>query len=148
MIIVGFIFFFSDNGKKLDSGDNLSGFVVGNNSIYVTDQIPGDSIIVSTVRFQKAGFVVVHEDMSGESGDILGVSILLSAGETRDLPPIMLSRELRDGQTVYAMLHTDDGDGKFNVVADNPVLDAMGGVPVMTIVTVSKDAAEPGIINP
>lgn len=146
--ILGLAFFFGSNDKKPGSSDDSSGFVVGNNSIYVSEQMPGGNITVSVVRLKKAGFVVIHEDISDEPGDILGISSLLSAGETRNLPPITLSRELLDGQTAYAMLHFDNGDGRFDAAADEPALDMVGGTPVMMAVTISEDATEPGIINP
>ena len=79
---------------------------------------------------------------------ILGVSGLLPSGETKNTPPIALSGATKDGETLYAMLHLDDGDGAFDAAKDKPAQDKVGGEPVMMIITVSQDTTEPGAINP
>jgi hypothetical protein len=129
------------------AGDS-SGLIIGENAIYVAAQPPGHSVSVSMVRLKRPGFVVIHEDRAGAPGKILGVSSLLPAGDTENLQPITLSRVTRDGETIYAMLHFDDGDGKFDVANDKAVLDSVGGEPMLMVVTVSNEAAEPGITNP
>ena len=127
-------------------GDS-SGLIIGTSAIYVAEQAVGRSVLVSVVRLEKPGFVVIHENAVGVPGKILGVSALFPAGEAENLPPIMLSRTMRDGEMVYAMLHADNGDGAFDVASDKPVRDLASGEPIMMVVTVSKDVVEPGVID-
>lgn len=148
IVIAGIIFFFQDRGEKTDSGGDSAGLLIGKSAIYAAEQIPGNKVLVSIVRLEKPGFAAIHEDAAGAIDGILGVSGLLLVGETKNLPPIALSRETKDGETIYAMLHFDDGDGKFDAVKDKPALDSMDDAPIMMIVVVSKDADEPGIVNP
>lgn len=131
------------------SGENhdSSNLIVGNNAIYVAEQAPGNSILVQVVYLEKPGFVVIHEDASESPGKILGASSLLRKGETKNLPAISLSREIKDGETIYAMLHLDNGDSEFDAKNDKPALDPTSGTPVIMIVSVGKDAAEPGAVN-
>ena len=148
VFITGAVFFFRGNREKPDSISNSPGLIISNSAIYVTEQTPGTRVSVSIVRLEKPGFVVIHEDAADAPGKILGVSSLLPAGETENLPPITLSRATTDEVTIYVMLHFDNGDGQFDAADDRPVLDSVDGAPMMIIITVSKDAAEPGIVNP
>ena len=121
---------------------------MGKNAIYVAEQLPLKTVSVALVHLASPGFVVIHEDNAGAPGKILGQSDALGAGEIKNLPPIALSRSTKDGETLYVMLHFDDGDRVFDAVKDKPALDAVADEPVMMITVVSKDALEPGAINP
>lgn len=123
-----------------------SGLVIGSNAIYIAEQMPGNSVEVQVARLEKPGFVVIYKDASGVPDEILGVSNFLLEGETKNLE-ITLSRETVEGETIYAMLHFDDGDQVFNAASDLPALDASSSEPVMMIVSVSEDAMEPGEVN-
>ena len=148
-VALGAAFFFRGGSTKPSTtGGDSTGLIVGNNAIYVAEQVPSETVSVAVVRLQKPGFVAIHEDAAGAPGRILGTSGLLVAGETRNLAPIALSRMTKDGETLYAMLHLDDGDGMFDPAKDKPALDSVGGEPVMMIFTVSVDASEPGAVNP
>ncbi|MGQ0741074.1 MAG: DUF7282 domain-containing protein [Alphaproteobacteria bacterium] len=146
--VSGAAFFFRAGEDDPLAASGSSGLIVGENTIYVAEQPPGPSVSASLVRLRKRGFVVIHDDAAGRPGRILGASGLLAAGETKNLPPVTLSRATRDGETIYAMLHFDNGNGKFDVADDKAVLDPESGAPMMMIVSVSKHATEPGIINP
>ncbi len=141
------VFFFRGDSTKPVPTDDSTGFIVGRNAIYVAEQSPSRNVSVAVARLEKTGFVAIHEDNAGKPGKILGTSGILQAGETKNLTPITLSRVTADGETLYAMLHLDDGDGVFDPVKDKPALDSLGGEPVMMIFTVSMDASEPGAVN-
>ncbi len=146
-IALGTAFFFrGDSTKPTPTGDSV-GLIVGRNAIYVAEQSPSRIVSVAVVRLEKVGFVVIHEDNAGKSGKILGASGALPAGETKNLTPITISRTTVDGETLYAMIHLDDGDGTFDATKDEPAQDSLGGEPVMMIFTVSLDASEPGAVN-
>jgi len=105
VIIVSTVLFFSDGREKDSPSGDLAGLVIGANAIYVADQAPSRNLSVATVRLEKPGFVVVHEDAAGSASGILGVSDPLSAGETDNLTSIPLSRLTFDGEMLYVMLY-------------------------------------------
>lgn len=147
IIATVWIFFFA---RKIDNDedDQSSSLIISKNAIYAEDQTPGHEVFISVAYFENPGFVAIHEDLSHAPGALLGVSRILPAGEIKNLSPISLSRKTRDGETIYAMLHIDDGDGFFNAAKDKPALDAIGDEAVMMAIMVHKDAPEPGIVNP
>ena len=137
----------NDNTKSSSAGDSTH-LIVSNNAIYVAEQPPSKTVSVTFARLEKPGFLVIHEDNADKPGKILGKSYLLPGGEAKNLTPIVLSRETVDNETLYAMIHLDDGDGVFDPTEDKPVLDSASGEPVMMIFTISADATMPGAINP
>lgn len=149
VIIAGAIFLFnSGKGDEFDRAKDESGLVVSDNAIYVSEQMSGDSVSVQIARLKSSGFVVIFEDSEGKPGKILGTSNLIKAGEKENLPPIILSRPTKGEETIYAILYLDDGDGRFDTVNDKRIIDPIGKVPMMMVVTISKDADEAGVVNP
>ena len=144
---IGAAFLFLRETQEPGPDRDSAGFILGKNAIYVAEQAPSKTVSVVVVQFEKPGFVVIHEDINGTPGKILGASALLSKGETKNVLAT-LSRMTVDGETLYAMLHLDDGDRVFEPVEDHPAEDSIGGEPVTMIFTVSNDATEPGAVNP
>ncbi len=142
-IALGAVFFFRGGSTRPAPTGDSAGYFIGKTAIYVAEQSPSRTVSVAVVRLEKTGFVAIHEDNAGEPGKILGASGVLPAGETKNLTPIMLSRVTADSETLYAMLHFDDGDGAFDVAKDKPALGSLGGEPVTMIFTVSVGAIEP-----
>ena len=91
--------------------------------------------------------MVIHEDANAAPGKIFGVSGLLTSCERKDSLEIPLLRPTVEEETVYAMLHIDDGDGMFDEIRDKPIFDPITGDPMMMIVLISKDAFEPDAVN-
>ena len=157
-VFVGAVLFFRGDRKEPTPTGDTSGLIVGRNAIYVAEQAPSRTVLVAVARLEKPGFVVIHEDNAGplrrsfneasKPGKILGTSGVLPAGETKNLTPIALSRMTKDGETLYAMLHFDDGDGVFDPSKDKPAIDSISKEPVMMIFTVSTDASAPAAVNP
>ena len=127
------------------SGDSNS-LRVGTNAIYVSDQKPGNSIEVGFVALHEPGFVVIHSGANERPGEILGESVLINAGETNTISPIILTRQTQDGETLFAMLHRDDGDRVFNAVQDGPVQDEQGEI-LMTRFMIDVLSEEPGAVS-
>ena len=119
---------------------------VGSNAIYVPDQVPSSMVTVGFVLLTRPGFVVIHEDAGEKPGAILGASSLVSAGETGNGVRIIFSRETKEGEELYAMLHQDDGDGTFSIANDLPVKDERGNVIMMSF-AVDADATTPGEVS-
>jgi hypothetical protein len=55
------------------------------NSLTVSTQKAGSSIIVDEVSLQKAGFIVIHENDNGKPGKVVAQSNLVSVGTKQDL---------------------------------------------------------------
>ena len=106
------------------------------NLVLVSDYTAGKTATVARVVLEKPGYVMIHEDASGKPGAIIGTSAFLPAGESSDVV-VNLKRASNDGEVLYAMLHMDDGDGKFNATVDVPLTDSSGNVVVMNY-TVEK----------
>ena len=145
--VVAFFFFSREGGEESDSAHNPVGLVVGESAIYVAEQAPSRALSVAVVRLEEPGFVAVHEDAAGAPGGILGRSEVLPRGETQNVEPIPLSRMTQDGETLYVILHLDDGDGVFDAAKDAPALDPVSGLPVMMIVTIGAESVEPAEVK-
>ena len=145
---IGAMFLFLGNNDGSGSAEDPAGLIVRENALYVAEQPPSNTVSVAIVRLEKPGFAVVHEDVNEAPGGILGVSNLITSGETKDSLPITLSRSTLDGETIYVMLHFDNGDGVFDATKDKPVVDPIANEPMMMIVVISKDATEPDAVNP
>jgi len=121
--------------------ETLSGQGIGPNSIYVADQKPGMSMSAFQVQLESPGFVVIHKDNNGDFGSIIGSSSIVQPGTTNNIS-ISLSEPVGNGLKLYAMIHKDDGDGKFDASKDLTVKDGFGNMMHM-IFYVSDEAEEP-----
>ncbi len=124
--------------------EDTTGLVVGKNAIYVSEQKPGNRVMIEFALLAQPGFVAIHENQSGNQGKILGVSSWLPAGKNQALN-IPLSRATQDQETLFVMLHRDNGNGVFDPAADKPILE--NSDPVMMELLIDDGAAESGEIN-
>ena len=95
----------------------------GINAVTADDQ-PAGSIASLTVKVAKDAWVAIHEDTGGKPGNILGAQLFTKgthAGTVDLLRPMMAGRKY------YAILHADDGDGKFDHTKDTAITGSMGG---------------------
>lgn len=129
-----------------EPAERSSGLIIGRNVIYVADQAPSERIAVGFIVLENPGFVVIHEEREGKPGAILGVSNRIGSGETNNLPPVLLLHKARDSETLFAMLHRDDGDGVFDPAKDAPVRDTVGE-PFMMQFLIDKEASLPDAIS-
>ncbi len=95
------------------------------NRIIVSDQYPGNVVYISSVQLANSGWVEIHKDNAGTPGAIIG-----SAWFDKGVNPgkVTLTEKTVDGSTYYAMLHSDDGDKKFDSAKDLPLKDSKGNV--------------------
>ena len=105
-------------GKMNESQEDAGGMVSAD------DQAAGSTVSVS-VNASKPVWVVVHEDSEGAPGSILGAQ-LFATGSHEGVVDLLRGTEI--GQEYYVMLHSDDGDRKFDYKKDLPVKDATGAV--------------------
>ncbi|MGM0555233.1 MAG: lipoprotein [Myxococcota bacterium] len=121
-------------------------------SVTVSDQTadPANEVVVEEAVSEGAGWIVIHEQ--NEAGDAIAGVIghaALTDGINTDVT-VTLDRDVEDGETLYAMLHTDDpadGDYTFDGTAENPEdppVESNGEVVVESFV-VSTPSNEPTV---
>lgn len=138
IIIGGFLLF---GGKKSAPEETISPLILTDgNAVNAASQPAGSSVVVSLVVLKDPGYVVIHEDAKGAPGTVIGNSKLLE-GENRNIT-VELTRASRDNETLYAMLHMDDGDGVYEFPGDDgPIKSDEGNIILMKFVI--GEEAEP-----
>jgi len=112
------------------------------NSVSVPDQAGGTEIYIENVSLEAPGYVVVHRSEDGKPGAVIGASELLPKGDTANLI-ISLDEEVVEGDILFAMLHSDDGDGEFTFPGpDVPILDDEGNIVMVRFSILSEGALE------
>lgn len=107
------------------------------NRIVVSDQYPGNIVYISSVQLANGGWVEIHKDNNGTPGAYIG-----SAYFEKGISPgkINLTEKTVDGGIYYAMLHSDNGDKKFDATKDLPLKDSKGNI-IMKLFRVSTNIA-------
>ncbi len=95
------------------------------NTLTLTKFSPGSTVSVESANLSTAGFIVVHEDKDNQPGVVIGNSQLLTAGSHSSID-ISLTRPIVTDETIYVMIHTDNGDGTFNATTDRVANDNQG----------------------
>lgn len=123
-------------------------------NLTVADQTLSGSLkelLIGKAQQARAGYVAIHESSAtGSPGAVIGSSGYLAAGSMNTNLKVSLTRDLKDGEKVWAMLHTEDnGNQTYDGAAvDKPTIDAScGNSAVANIVTfplTAKVAAVPG----
>lgn len=104
-----------------------AGLIVGDYTIAVLDQPPGNSVIVSKVVAKNVSWVVIREDRDGELGNILGAQ-RVQPGEHVNIRVELLRGTVEAGK-YYAMIYSDNGDMIFDHRAgDEPRRDPLGNM--------------------
>ena len=132
------------DGNKMPggiAGPSLTGqtqISTGKNSIFVEDQKPGNTVAIQSLALGTDGWVVIHDDKGGAPGHILGAHRFNTG--TYIGQNVELLQETEGGKVYYAMLHTDDGDKKFDYRVDLPVKDETGNPLMMRFIATDKSA--------
>jgi uncharacterized surface protein with fasciclin (FAS1) repeats len=100
-------------------------------SVTVQDQaVENGTVTIQTVVSDGPGWIVIHVDDNGQPGEVIGYTAL-SDGENTDV-----SVEIDTGmatETLYAMLHTDDGEeGTYEFPDADPPAEVDGQVVVQS----------------
>jgi hypothetical protein len=114
---------------------------------------PIDQVTVARVKAEAPGFVVIREDDAGRLGAVLGHAAV-SRGTTTAVA-VTLSREVRSGERLRAVLHLDDGAvGAFEFDGENgldaPVADGTGAIvsAAFTVTFAPRVTAEDQDVSP
>lgn len=129
LIILGYTMFNGSSSTIPTTEDTSSNASMTNskdaNRVVVSDQFPGNIIYVSSAQLAQPGFVVIHKDKAGTPGDIIGYQYFdkgINPGK------ITLTTPTVESGIYYAMIHSDDGDKKFDASKDLPLKDATGSI--------------------
>lgn len=95
------------------------------NRIVMGDQFPGNVVFVSSVTLANGGWVEIHADNNGQPGAYIGSMYF---GPGLNTGKITLTKPTVEGGLYYAMLHSDDGDQKFDATKDLPMKDSKGNI--------------------
>jgi hypothetical protein len=82
------------------------------NVINVAENVSGNSARITDAKLAKPGFIVIYRVNGNSDSEILGHSALLGADSYTNLE-IKLTKSTTNNQALVAVLHEDDGDGKF-----------------------------------
>jgi len=109
--------------------------------LIVPEQAGGSEIFIENTVLQNAGFVVIHKEENGKPGEIIGASDLLQVGTKKNFL-MDIDEEVVEGDTLFAMIHTDDGDGVFDGSLDSPFIDDNGDIVLVKFIIVNAGALE------
>jgi len=128
LIIIGVIVFTKDGNsdKKLDEDPTTtSATTTSVGTIIVGDQYPGNVVYISSLDLSSPAWVVIHRDDNGKPGKVIGEKWV-----TAGIQPVRIttSEPIIDGQAYYVMIHTENGDLKFDEATDLPLKDQKGNV--------------------
>ncbi|MDP2647921.1 MAG: hypothetical protein Q8P35_01620 [Candidatus Yanofskybacteria bacterium] len=140
VVLAGAVWYTQDLGRD-DLGDSptptpganpndTSGIILeGANAVNVNDQIPGLRVVVDLAILAQPGFVAIYESDNGQTGDFIGASVLLLAGDNTD---IIINARTSNEKEYIAVLHADtDNDKKFNLQSDIELKDDNGDTIMM-----------------
>ncbi len=131
LVVVGFFAFNSFLKKNInDTTDQTQVVEELVPAIVVPKQAGGKNIFIESAVLKDGGYVVVHRNKDGQPGDVIGVSELLLPGTTDNFL-MNIDEEVKEGDSLIATIHKDNGDNVFDITLDSLVVDANGD-PVLT----------------
>jgi hypothetical protein len=141
LIIIGYNIFSGSSSSPAVTDDTTATTPANSkdvNRVVVSDQFPGNIVYISSVQLSQPGFIVIHKDNAGTPGDIIGYQYFdkgINPGK------ITLTSPTVEGGIYYAMLHSDNGDKKFDAAKDLPLKDASGNI-IMKLFRASSTVTE------
>lgn len=87
----------------------------------VEDQAPGKTVTVNSVDVTGSQWIAIYDDKDGRPGWILGAAHVREGDKTA-VVELLRPEGTVSGQTYYAAILNDDGDGEFNRLTDLPPL--------------------------
>lgn len=121
------------------------------NFLEAGNQSPGQNIFVGKAIFEKNGFVHIHESKAGQPGNVIseniplfkpkaviGHSELLAPGEHLNFNVPLISRQSKENEVLYVMLHRDNGNERFDPLP----IDGYSGIESLDIVEIDPKTTE------
>ena len=113
--------------QNVMKNSNESATVQDRGTLVVQDQPAGTQVTIKLATLDNPGFVMLLKaDMDGNPTDMIGVSNVITGTKADITIPIM--GNLKSGDTVFAMLHTDANKNSIFEWpgVDSPILDSNG----------------------
>ncbi|WP_051286261.1 DUF7282 domain-containing protein [Salinimicrobium terrae] len=121
-----------------DDDDNVDPVIPPSGSIMVDDDLmlQDGTLTINSVSMSDAGWVVIHRDNDGAPmvPEIISVPMMVEEGTTANVVIELEDGEVvQDGETLWVMLHTDDGQigvYEFNGTngLDAPIMNEAGNI--------------------
>ncbi len=105
-----------NNGINAEK-DNIDIKIIKDEYLQLKNQQNSKFVVIEQLFVDGAGYVVIHKKIDGKPAMVVGNSGLVSGG-VKNLR-IELEDKLESGETYFAMLHKDDGDGKYEFPGDD-----------------------------
>jgi hypothetical protein len=142
LVVAAFFVFNSFLKKSIDStSENTEIAKPAVLGIVVPQQAGGTNVFIESVSLNNAGYVVIHRDNGGKPGKVIGVSKLLQPGTMENFL-MDIDEEVVEGDSLFAMVHSDDGDGVFDAVLDVPTVDMEGNILLVGFSIVGEGALD------
>ena len=114
VVALGAFFLFSRNAPDLAYGSvEIPGSVL-------MATAPSSEAVDITATTMKPGFITIHESIGSAPGPIIGSSGYLDVQENKNFI-IFTSQGMNPATPYIALLHVDNGDGRFVITDDMPV---------------------------
>jgi hypothetical protein len=137
-LLGAFTFMSCDEDDMMDEPDDPTGMFMASDQM-----VNNGTITISSVTMSDKGWVVVHRDDNGAPmvPDIISTPKQVPAGTSENVT-VELEETVLEGETIWIMLHTDNGEiGEYEFDGSNgldgPILDEDGNVvtsPIMVTV--------------
>ena len=88
-------------------------------SVEVASQTAGFSVEITNITANQPVWLVVYESRNGRPGNVLGAALFYSQ---QNSGKVELLRSTRAGETYFVGTSIDNGDRKFSLTSDRPVL--------------------------
>jgi hypothetical protein len=99
----------------------------------IDPQASGPRVVVREATVTAPSFIVLYTYDRKGNEVVFGISPLLRAGSTENVPIYTQTRTQKDG-TYMARLHTDNGNGLFTLKDDVPLTDSYGNPVIVSVV--------------
>jgi hypothetical protein len=99
--------------------------------------LTSDKQLLITSFTETPTFAVIHQDDNGRPGTVIGSSNLLPAGINQNIQ-VNITKDLQNGETVYAILYQDNGNGEFSQLEDSVLLDSKNKIIIDNYVIETK----------
>jgi len=123
-------------------GENVEIPMAG--ELVAVDQKAGEILLVQSATLLTDGYVVAHRVADGKPAEVIGVSELLTTGTSLNIGvPLNEGAVLIAGESVFFMLHDDNGDGEYLFPGENadlPTINEEGWV-IRKLITILGDGA-------
>ena len=104
-----------------------------------TQSLVGNEIVVAGVHLDKPGYLVIHKDVNGKPGPVIGYTDLIS-GEKKNVKVTIDASQA--GTRVFGMLHYDEGNDKYTSLDEDKPIVLAGNVVVIPIALTQQTATQ------